>query len=153
MYRVNRKGEFNVPYGGGRSHAILWERDILHIASGVLKHTTIAACDFANTMRRARDGDVVYCDPTYTTAHNNNGFVRYNECNFSWHDQHRLAEAAARAAARGATVIISNAHHKAIATLYPSWQVRIISRLSLISPHRTARVPITEYLIVSPTRR
>jgi len=152
MYRVNRNGEFNVPYGGGRTHDILWERGLLHSASVALQSATLTTCDFEQIMASASHGDVIYCDPTYTVAHNNNGFVRYNERNFSWTDQRRLAASAAAAVSRGATVIVSNAHHREIASLYPHWRIRVLRRQSLICPRPDARVGITEYLFISSTR-
>lgn len=149
MYRVNRSGEFNVPYGGGRTPSILWERDLLRLAGATLRRAKLLACDFETSMERAGAGDVIYCDPTYTVAHNNNGFVRYNERNFSWSDQQRLALAAHSAVSRGATVIVSNAHHAEITSLYPAWSARVVHRQSLVSSQPTARVQITECLFIS----
>jgi DNA adenine methylase len=60
----------------------------------------------------------VYCDPTYTVAHDNNGFRRYYEAVFSWVDQERLAAATIRAQKRGVTVLISNAHHDSVYDLF-----------------------------------
>ena len=148
MYRVNAEGKFNVPYGGGRTPQILWERNILRQASNALKAASLQRCDFAVSLREAGAGDVAYCDPTYTVMHNNNGFVRYNERNFSWADQCRLAAAAKAAVDRGATVIVSNAHHAEIAALYAGWSKTVLHRQSLVCPSPDARLPITEYLFV-----
>jgi len=106
IYRLNRRGEFNVPYGGGkRTPSSLWKNNLLRDASNVLKRSRLLVADFEDVIERASQGDVVYCDPTYTVAHENNGFLRYNERNFSWEDQKRLSKAARRAVNRGATVI------------------------------------------------
>jgi len=117
MYRLDQQGRFNVPYGGGsRTPAILWRDNLLVNASRALKGATILTADFEKIIAMASEGDLVYCDPTYTVAHNNNGFIRYNEHNFSWKDQIRLAEASLSAAARGASVLVSNAFHKELTT-------------------------------------
>ena len=151
MYRLNARGEFNVPFGGGqRTPAVLWSRGLLDCAAQALRSATLQVADFAEVIERASKGDVVYCDPTYTVAHNNNGFIRYNEKNFRWDDQQRLALAAGRAVSRGATVIISNAHHPSISKLYPGWQRRIIERPSTICPRPALRRTVTEYLL-TPT--
>lgn len=150
MYRLNRQGHFNVPYGGGgRTPAILWESRLLEDAAAALRCARLVACDFAESMRAARAGDVVYCDPTYTVAHENNGFVRYNETNFSWKDQERLAAEAISAQRRGAVVIISNAHHHSIRRLYSGRaQFLRLGRSSCISTDPRHRREVSEYLIV-----
>jgi DNA adenine methylase len=148
MYRLNSGGEFNVPYGGDRTPEILWKSSLLKDASIALRHADVCACDFEFALDAARAGDVVYCDPTYTVAHNNNGFRRYNEKNFSWGDQERLAKAAARATRRGASVLISNAHHFEILRLYRTAQFFSLARPSTLSANPDKRREITEYLII-----
>ena len=149
IYRVNRDGRFNVPYGGGqRTPALLWERALLHRAAKVLAHAKLIQADFQVLMSQAAKGDVVYCDPTYTVAHDSNGFVRYNERNFSWADQERLAQAALAAAQRGATVVVSNAHHPSIEALYRGAIAFSLRRNSTISRDAAKRRAVSEYLFV-----
>jgi len=149
MYRVNRKGEFNVPFGGGqRTPASLWEDGLLRAASEALKKAKIICCDFKDVVKDAHRGDLVYCDPTYTTAHSNNGFIRYNEKNFSWKDQEELALASRRAANRGATVIVSNAYNKDIRKLYAGAKTLSLTRMSLICPDVSKRKSVEEYLFI-----
>lgn len=149
MYRLNSRGEFNVPYGGGeRTTAILWERNLIMRASEILQCARLRVADFARMMASAGPGDVVYCDPTYTVAHDNNGFVRYNERNFSWSDQLRLAACSRRAVRRGATVIISNAHHRCIKQLYEGERPHLLKRRSLVSRDQSKRRQVCEYLFV-----
>jgi len=154
IYRLNRKGQFNVPYGGGqRTPAPLWERGLLKAASAALAGVTICRADFEQTIRMATAGDVVYCDPTYTVAHDRNAFVRYNESNFSWADQTRLAKAAKAAVRRGATVLVSNAHHKSVRELYREACVMHLKRLSLVSTDPTRRREVREYLFIMTPRQ
>lgn len=150
LYRVNRRGEYNVPYGGGqRTPDPLWRRRLLAEASTALASARISEQDFVRTIGRARSGDFVYCDPTYTVAHNNNGFVRYNEQIFSWKDQMRLADACRRAVERGATVAVSNAHHADIAKLYPGFETRILRRQSRLAKKPVHRRVVEEYLFIA----
>lgn len=153
IYRLNSRGEFNVPYGGGaRTPHVLYNTDILANAAALLKHARLTACDFEVAMSHAGRGDVVYCDPTYTVAHDNNGFVRYNERNFSWADQCRLADAARAAARAGATVIISNAHHDDLAALYIDASCHVVTRRSLLAKLPDHRRVVSEYIFVyTPT--
>jgi DNA adenine methylase len=149
MYRLNQLGQFNVPYGGGeRTPAILWTTDLLREASNALRGITFRKEDFENALERSKAGDVIYCDPTYSVAHGSNGFVRYNERNFAWSDQERLARAARRAAGRGAFVIISNAHHASIRDLYRDAKLLTVERRSAIAPDPGHRCSVREYLIL-----
>jgi len=149
MYRLNRKGEFNVPYGGGlRRPDVLWETDLLSSASRALRDAELRCEDFEVALRRARKGDLVFCDPTYTVAHNNNGFIRYNESNFSWADQHRLARVCVRLRSKGVTIIVSNAFHKEIKSLYPDATVHEVDRPSLLCPSPEKRRQTKEYLFL-----
>jgi DNA adenine methylase len=148
IYRVNREGKFNVPFGGGeRTPEILWRESLLVQASNLLSGARIRHSDFEPMMERAKRGDVVYCDPTYTVAHENNGFIRYNERNFSWTDQVRLANAAKRASMRGATVIVSNAEHVCIRKLYADGTFRVFERNSRVSSDINKRRAVRELLI------
>jgi DNA adenine methylase len=154
IYRLNRDGRFNVPFGGGdRTPAPLWTEGLLERAARALLGVNLRVSDFERIVDQAGPGDVVYCDPTYTVAHDYNGFVRYNERNFSWADQMRLAEAAKRAAARGSTVVISNAHHETIRKLYGRCQALTLQRKSLVSAKPDARRSVMEYLFVVRSTR
>lgn len=149
IFRLNRNGDFNVPYGGGeRTPECLWRTELLHRTAESLAVAELRHADFETTMDEARAGDVVYCDPTYTVAHNNNGFVRYNECNFSWDDQKRLAFAARSAQRRGVFVVVSNAYHGALRRLYRSAEVYVVKRPSLVARKTEFRRPVAEYVFV-----
>jgi DNA adenine methylase len=149
MYRLSLTGKFNVPYGGGqRTPEVLWERGLLAAAESTLQAAQIRTMDFEEAIDMARPGDVIYCDPTYTVAHDKNGFIRYNERNFSWEDQERLAKACRRARRRGSTVIVSNAHHDMIKKLYPKAAFTTLERASCISTDAQNRRIVHEYLIL-----
>lgn len=149
MYRLNKSGGFNVPYGGGqRTPQPLWKNNLISNASHALKNSLLLSCDFEVAMRTAGPGDLIYCDPTYTVAHNNNGFVRYNEINFSWADQKRLAESCNDAVERGATVIVSNAFHEKILDLFCPKQHLILNRPTRLCPQPEHRGKVDEYLFI-----
>ncbi len=154
IYRLNLVGDFNVPYGGGeRTPELLWKTDILEAASKALRLARLKVSDFELIVDSAGTADVVYCDPTYTVAHDNNGFIRYNERNFLWSDQERLADAAFRAARRGAMVIVTNAHHASIKRLYRGACFETLSRVSTVTPHSDLRRSVKELLIrIDPAR-
>jgi len=148
MYRLNKLGLFNVPFGGGqRTPEPLWNQDLLLNAAKVLKKAELRTADFQEMLSEAKRGDLVYCDPTYTVAHNNNGFVRYNERNFGWTDQERLAETCKRLCRQGVTVLVSNADHADVIRLYrPAKTLRLV-RMSTLCPQSNKRKTTTELLL------
>src|ERR1035437_1801307 len=153
IYRLNRQGSFNVPFGGGqRTPEPLWNQNLLVNASKALKGAQLQNSDFQELLAEAGPGDLVYCDPTYTVAHNNNGFVRYNERNFSWDDQKRLADTCQRLAREGATVLVSNADHDDIVRLYLPTRVYRLDRMSGLCPVSIKRKPTTELLLLLDSR-
>jgi DNA adenine methylase len=151
MYRLNELGEFNVPYGGGeRTTAPLWRYGLLHSAAASLRAAKLQAADFEVALSEAARGDLVYCDPTYTVAHNNNGFIRYNERNFSWDDQKRLARCCREASVRGALVLVSNAYHDEVLRLFDPPCYQVVTRPSRLCPKIEHRRTVDEFLFVFP---
>jgi len=146
MYRLSRKGAFNVPFGPGRSPATLWTTDSLESAARKLQGAKLGVADFGDRLRKASDGDLVYCDPIYSVAHNDNGFVRYNEAAFKWDDQKRLAESAIAAANRGALVLVSNADHPEVSRLYGGAVRLVFRRQSRLCPQVAYRRLTSESL-------
>jgi DNA adenine methylase len=138
IYRVNRQGQFNVPYGG-RQYPSLGRTGSLEPYASALKTASIMSGDFEAVVTPAKAGDFVYLDPPYTVAHSNNGFLRYNESIFSWKDQERLASVAAELDRRGCLVVVSNAPHSSIRGLYEGFRVLSASRRSLIAADSTHR--------------
>jgi DNA adenine methylase len=146
IYRVNREGDFNVPFGC-KTGTILCDETQLRNASRTLQNRQLMVADFAEVIKRAEAGDLVYADPPYTTKHDNNGFRRYNEVIFSWKDQERLAECCRQAVERGVHVIVSNANHRPLIQLYDGFCVKRVARHSSISGDTTGRCEVTECLI------
>lgn len=143
VYRVNRKGAFNVPYGR-RDYLHLGDAGRLEAYSTALKGSQIDVRDFEEAISDASDGDFAYLDPPYTVAHSNNGFLRYNARIFSWADQIRLARVAEAAATRGCRVVVSGVPHAAIRELYPTFRELVVDRRSSIAADRTRRAIIQE---------
>lgn len=145
LYRVNLKGEFNVPKG--TKNTVVLETDNLPAISKLLKHCQIECQDFETTIDQAAKGDFVFIDPPYTVKHNHNGFVKYNETIFSWDDQLRLAASIERAIHRGAAITMTNADHPSIHELYaPIGTCESLNRNSIIAASSTARTKTTETL-------
>lgn len=146
IYRLNLKGEFNVPYGH-KTHLRPCDPVRIRAASTALSHADILCVDFEGASTCAGEGDLVYLDPPYTVAHGNNGFLKYNARIFSWSDQVRLSEFARSLARRGCRVIVSNADHPSIVSLYPDFRMQLIKRASVIAASSQFRRNINECVL------
>ncbi len=147
LYRENLKGQFNVPIG--TKTKIIFEDEDFQEISLALRGVEIECADFSKTIAKASSGDLVFVDPPYTTAHNMNGFVKYNQNIFSWDDQVRLSSCIRGAVDKGAIVVLTNADHYSIRNLYNgAGQSRSIGRSSVISGSSIHRKTTTEALYV-----
>lgn len=149
LYRVNLKGEFNVPIGT-KTNVVL-DTDNFEAVSRVLKRTLIKNEDFEAIIDKSKNNDLLFVDPPYTVKHKFNGFVKYNEKLFSWDDQVRLSDAIKRAASRGVKVILTNADHESVIDLYDCsfFNVSRISRQSVIASEGSRRGECTELIVTA----
>lgn len=148
IYRVNFKGEFNVPMGS--KTLIEFPLEYLQCVARRLRTASIRLADFEQTLREARAGDFAYIDPPYTVMHNQNNFVKYNASLFSWADQIRLAESIKAASKRGALIMLSNADHPSVRDLYRRFGNHYrVSRSSVLSADSAFRRKTTELLVTN----
>lgn len=146
LYRVNTRGDFNVPIG--TKDAVLLVSDDFSRMHTTLKNAQIRCSDFQQSIDAAGEGDVLFCDPPYTVRHKFNGFIKYNETLFSWADQVRLRDSLVRAKDRGARIFITNADHESIHELYArNFAIESTSRFSPIGGLKAARGKFSELLI------
>lgn len=146
LYRVNLKGEFNVPLG--TKTKVILPGDNFFASSNQLKKATLTNLDFEEVIDQAGENDFVFVDPPYTVKHNLNGFIKYNERLFSWADQIRLKDSLFRAKLRGAQVVMSNADHESIRELYgDSEKIYVAARQSVMAASSANRKKTTELLI------
>jgi len=146
LYRENKSGQFNVPIG--TKNSVVLSTDNFSETSKLLGNTEIFHEDFESIIDLASRGDFIFADPPYTTAHNLNGFIKYNQKIFSWEDQIRLEAALTRASQRGAKILMTNAAHSSVKELYEHpWEVFELSRRSVISGLNKGRSNTTEFLI------
>jgi DNA adenine methylase len=153
LYRVNKKGEFNVPIGSCPKNNIFNPVQIRRL-SRKLQNIHIHCCDFKDLFKKYEklgNETFVYFDPPYTVSHSNNGFIEYNENMFSYDDQIELFKLAVNLAKNDVNVMVSNAAHSAILSLYSNGPFFIdeVSRQSIIGSRRESRGSINEYIITS----
>ena len=149
IFRVNLKGEYNVPFGYRTSPNIPDLPKLLQ-AAGSLSRASLSSVDFAAALDSVQAGDLVFLDPPYTVAHNNNGFVKYNQHLFSFEDQQRLATAIESIVEKGADFILTNAAHSSIEKLFTPLGHRLtVSRRNSIGGNKAERGRAEEYLFTS----
>ena len=111
LYRVNRKGEFNVPLGDYKSPRICAAKN-LKIASEILRIAKIICADFTDSETYIDKHTFAYLDPPYRPLSPTAGFTSYSKDSFSEKDQIRLAEFCRRIDAKGAKFLLSNSDPK-----------------------------------------
>lgn len=146
LYRVNLKGDFNVPIGT-KKNVILNSDDFLSV-SNKLRNGKILCQDFGETLNQADKGDFVFIDPPYTVKHNYNGFIKYNEKIFSWEDQVKLRGLISDALDRGVMITMTNADHESIKSLYSGMcRIESVKRNSVIAGSSVHRGITSEVLM------
>jgi len=149
LYRVNRRGEFNVPIGTKTD--VLLGTDNFSEISRLLQNAQLMRDDFEVVIDRAEEGDLIFVDPPYTVKHSDNGFIKYNEELFHWEDQVRLSESLARAKDRRVNIIVTNACHHSIKKLYRNrFDIATVYRHSIIAAAPSNRKKCKELIITGP---
>ena len=117
LYRVNRRGEFNVPHGRYRSPRIL-DTPGLRAASAALGQVTLTTLDFREALRAPKAGDFVYLDPPFEPLSKTSSFTGYTPSGFGRQDQLELRQAVDALTDRGVNVLLSNSGHEWVIGLY-----------------------------------
>jgi len=117
LWRVNKQGKFNVPFGDYTNPTICDEEG-LRSASEALQRTFMGSQDFDKALRTAQKGDRVYLDPPYTPVSKTANFTGYTKDGFSFEDQKRLSVCVADVAKRSALVVLSSADTPETRALY-----------------------------------
>lgn len=150
LYRVNGSGKFNVPWGAPKTSFIVDTRNLVACGKQLSRDgQVLTSTDFEQTLERCEAGDLVFLDPPYVTKHNENGFVDYNERLFSWADQLRLARVADELRAKGCHVIVTNANHSDLLSLYEAFDKHEILRSSTLAGAASKRGKVSEIVLVS----
>lgn len=148
IYRVNKQGKFNVPFGTRKE--LFFERNDLVASSQILQNAEIICRDFEETIDMADEGDFIFCDPPYAVIDEDNRFVGYNADVFSWTDQQRLANALIRAKNRNVKIIMTNVAHEKVIDLYGNiegFTIDIVERQCFIAGLVSGRRSYQELIV------
>jgi DNA adenine methylase len=140
VWRVNRAGEFNVPFGRYTDPPICVPPALL-AAQQALARAELRAGDYRGTVRDAERGDLVYLDPPYHPVSATASFTSYTAGAFGADDQRGLAEVARELVARGCHVVLSNSDTPFIRDLYRGFRidrVRCVRSVNSVADRRGA---------------
>jgi len=145
LFRVNKSGEFNVPFGSYKNPNIVQRQTIL-ACHRALQEVTISHNSYIDT--DAASGDFVYFDPPYYPE-NEAYFTSYTKYGFSHIDHVQLRDFAAHLCNNGVQVMLSNSNTQAIRELYelPQFTITEITAPRRISCDASKRVPAKELII------
>tara|TARA_R110002049_G_C9157298_1_gene560746 strand:- start:2379 stop:3251 length:873 start_codon:yes stop_codon:yes gene_type:complete len=138
LYRVNKKGKFNVPYGKGKGN--FFNEEVLRNASEFLADTTIVNNDYLAVLNEfATEGDFIFLDPPYYPVGKYSDFKRYTKEFFYHEDQVRLKEEFDRLVNIGCKVVLTNSDHEVILDLYSDYRIEIKETRRMISSNSKTR--------------
>jgi len=148
LWRVNARGEFNVPIGSHKSPA-LYDRDNLLAANWALRRAHLAVQDFRDTLEETRRGDFAYVDPPYFPVSATASFTSYAKEDFGAAEQEELAALSADAARRGVRLMLSNSDTPFIRKLYRDFDVKIVRARRSISCDGASRGAVNEVVALA----
>ena len=163
LYRVNSKGEFNVP-SGVYKNPMICDADNLRCVSDLLQGVRIECADYRESSSFIDENTFVYFDPPYRPLTQTSSFTSYTEGQFDDDNQRELAQYVRELTKRGARVMVSNSDpHNAdpnddfFDELYEGMEIHRVEASRMINSNANGRGKISELLItnyhVIPTQR
>jgi DNA adenine methylase len=130
LYRVNRNGNFNTPFGKYEKLSLPSQK-VIRAASKALQKAVLMTGDFEKVLvDSAHQNDFVYLDPPYPAVGKYSDFNRYTKHFFSERDHARLSERVRELDEMGCTFVLSNADHPIIGELYDETKFKIVRVLA-----------------------
>lgn len=155
LFRLNRKGEFNVPFGKYKNPAIFDEENLLAV-SEVLKIAEIVTTDFEKIKTKIKKHFFIYFDPPYRPISDTSSFTSYSKHNFTDGDQKRLAQLYHDLGKNGNKLMLSNSDPKNengkddfFEELYKGFNIQRVKANRIINCMSEKRGKINELLITN----
>ncbi|MDI7246482.1 MAG: DNA adenine methylase [Bacillota bacterium] len=148
LYRVNRQGKFNVPYGRYKN-PVYADEPQLRLASKVLANADIKLADFEIVLEQAKPGDFVYFDPPYQPISTTANFTSYTRDAFDESQQKRLAAVFRELDRRGCYLMLSNSDSPLVRELYRQFRIETVMAKRYINCKGERRGAIPEALVLN----
>ena len=150
LYRVNSKGQFNVPYGRYKNPKIVDEQNILAISDFLnTNEIKIFNGDFQKAVGTATKNDLVYFDPPYVPLTATSDFTSYTAEGFGIVEQIRLRDLMIELTERGVKVMLSNSSAPLIYELYDGFNIHIVQATRMINSKADGRGKLDEVIITN----
>ena len=146
MYRVNSKGEFNVPFGHYKNPRILDENNLIN-CSNLLQGIEIKHADFSEILKKVKKGDFVYFDPPYVPLSETSSFTSYTKEGFDINMQFKLRDVCDELDTMGVNFLLSNSDTKLVNDLYENYNIKKVFASRQINANADGRGKITEVLV------
>lgn len=150
LWRVNKAGNFNVPFGDYKNPMIL-DEPRLREASELLQRdrTVLHPCDFGDVAQIVGPDDFVYLDPPYAPVETQATpiFEGYTPGGFGYDEHVRLREAFSLMDSRGAKLMLSNSYTQFVCDLYRKWNITKVTALRSVSRDGAGRKDVVEAVI------
>lgn len=151
LYRVNRKGQFNTPFGKYKNPKIC-DAQALREASKALQNATIVCGDYATVLAEyAEPGDFVFLDPPYIPISEYSDFKRYTKEQFEISDHSRLAVEFSRLHSLGCHLLLTNSNHPLVHDLYGQYEIQVIPTKRSVACKASSRTGEDTLVIAEPT--
>lgn len=148
LYRVNRQGHFNVPFGAYKNPNTC-NRELINECSKALQAAKLSCAPFTEVLEQARAGDFVYFDPPYQPISTTSSFTSYTSTAFTQADQARLANLVKELDRKGVLVMVSNSDNALIHELYSSLNIHTVLASRAINCKGKGRGRISELVITN----
>jgi DNA adenine methylase len=148
LYRENRRGFFNVPFGNN-GRAFYCEEKIV-LASKKLQGAEIIHGNFHVTIEKSSQDDLIFVDAPYVTKKTAQHFDRYHASGFAWKDQVELAGLLNNSRMNGRKILVTCAANSDLYEIFPEWSVVEFSKRNSMTAYKANAGSRTEALLISP---
>lgn len=148
LWRVNTKGEFNVPFGKYKNPT-LYDPENIAAAHAVLHGKIVTVGDYSDICTYARENDFVYLDPPYQPLTATASFTGYTMESFNESNQKELAFVFRELDERGCKVMLSNSATDFVESLYDGYRIHRVKAKRAINSKPAGRGTIDEFLIMN----
>lgn len=139
LYRVNKKGKFNVPYGKKVGGNFLQEERLIECSS-ILKNTIILHSKYQDVLEEyCKKGDFVFLDPPYYPVGKFSDFKRYTKESFYHEDQVELRDQFVSLVNKGCNVLLTNSNHQIVLELYKEFEIVEVQTKRMINKDASNR--------------
>lgn len=148
LYRVNSKGQFNVPMGSYKNPSIFSEKDLIEI-SKLLQNVEIKLMSFEDILKYAKEDDFCYFDPPYYPLKKGQSFTTYTKEVFLEKEQEKLKDVFEKLDKRGCKVMLSNSNTNFIKELYKDYKISFVNANRMINCDGKGRGKIKEVVVIN----